>query len=264
MNILYQVVDHCDLNCAGCDHGSPLAKPWTVDVDQFESDLCVLAAKVTVNEVILYGGEPLLHPQLPRLMTIARTTCPTARLYIKTNGLRFRQWMTNKAFRTTLLVTGTRLEITEYPPTAGLTARVNAEYPGLADQAATIDGEQSGVKQLMFRTKLHQPGDPWPSAETAHTHCYLRCQTAGLRVRAGKAYPCPLAMCAPVVFIDMLPGVQDAGVDIAKATTDQLLAASTGPCAFCAWCGGVDHGVQWSVSTRRAWEWLASTVKDEG
>ena len=34
----YHITDHCNLNCAGCSHFSPLAKPWFVDPDTFEEE----------------------------------------------------------------------------------------------------------------------------------------------------------------------------------------------------------------------------------
>ena len=39
------VVDHCNLNCAYCDHLSPLAKEGYYDVNQFEKDFSVLYFK---------------------------------------------------------------------------------------------------------------------------------------------------------------------------------------------------------------------------
>ena len=29
------VVNHCNLNCAGCNHFAPLADPWYIDVDVY-------------------------------------------------------------------------------------------------------------------------------------------------------------------------------------------------------------------------------------
>ena len=31
------VVDHCNLNCAGCNHFTPLAKPFFIEVKDFEA-----------------------------------------------------------------------------------------------------------------------------------------------------------------------------------------------------------------------------------
>ena len=36
-NILeIHLVDHCNLNCGGCNHFSPIAKPWFIDPNYFK------------------------------------------------------------------------------------------------------------------------------------------------------------------------------------------------------------------------------------
>ena len=66
------VVDHCNLNCAYCDHLTPLADKGFYDVKQFEKDFKALGKVLSSREILdkydiylgLVGGEPFLHPQL--------------------------------------------------------------------------------------------------------------------------------------------------------------------------------------------------------
>lgn len=82
------IVNHCNLNCAGCNHFSPLAEPWFIDVQDFELQISTLVKNIpTVKELILLGGEPTLHPQLLELCTIARQYIPNDRIVILSNGL---------------------------------------------------------------------------------------------------------------------------------------------------------------------------------
>jgi MoaA/NifB/PqqE/SkfB family radical SAM enzyme len=59
------VVDHCNLNCKGCSHFSPIADELFTDIGEFTRDLQQLRRLVSNIEVIrLMGGEPLLHPNI--------------------------------------------------------------------------------------------------------------------------------------------------------------------------------------------------------
>ena len=264
MHILYQIVDHCDLNCAGCDHGAPLATPWCVTPTQLQTDLTVLANTVRVDDVVLYGGEPLLHSQLPLLMTTVLQVCPHTALFIRTNGVKLKQWLANTAFTTALRVTSARLQVTEYPCTAGLIEQVNAQYPCLAEPSSRMCEEtQTATKDKMYRLALHTPGDTWRSAAAQRKRCYCLCREVNsIRVRAGKAYPCPVTMCTSIAFNQFLPDAPDVGIPVATATAEQLQTLCTSPSAMCAWCADVEYNVPWAVSKRAASEWCAASKED--
>lgn len=83
------IVDHCNLNCAGCNHFSPLAKPWYISIDDFTLQLTLLRDNIpTVQELLLLGGEPLLHPQFIELCIIARKIFPDIRIRVLSNGIK--------------------------------------------------------------------------------------------------------------------------------------------------------------------------------
>lgn len=82
------IVDHCNLNCAGCNHFSPLAEPWFISVEEFKNSITLLKQNIpTVKELLLLGGEPTLHPQLLDLCKIAREILPKERIRILSNGV---------------------------------------------------------------------------------------------------------------------------------------------------------------------------------
>ena len=72
IRFIVDIVDHCNLNCKGCGHFSPLASKSFLDLETFENDLRRL------NELLngeiycfeLMGGEALLHPQLEKFIEI--------------------------------------------------------------------------------------------------------------------------------------------------------------------------------------------------
>lgn len=86
----HHIVDHCNLNCAGCSHFSSLVEePWFEDLDKFKEDFLTLAVKTKskVDCIRLMGGEPLLHPQYPEFLQFTRITFPNSNIQIVTNGL---------------------------------------------------------------------------------------------------------------------------------------------------------------------------------
>lgn len=83
------IVDHCNLNCAGCNHFSPLAKPWYISEQEFITQLTLLKNNIpTVKELLLLGGEPLLHPNFIKLCEIARNIFTDIRIRVLSNGVK--------------------------------------------------------------------------------------------------------------------------------------------------------------------------------
>lgn len=84
------LAEHCDLNCAGCDHFSPLAEPEFADFAETERDFSRLSELFCghAKAIHLLGGEPLLNQNLPAFLKMAREHFPDAAIDITTNGLR--------------------------------------------------------------------------------------------------------------------------------------------------------------------------------
>ena len=81
------IVDHCNLDCKGCGVLAPLAEKWFYDAAQIERDLSELAKKVQFAQIVLIGGETLLHPKLTELVQIVKRIYPKASVVITTNGI---------------------------------------------------------------------------------------------------------------------------------------------------------------------------------
>ena len=84
------LAEHCDLNCAGCDHFSPLAEPEFADYEETARDFARLSFLFHghIKQIRLLGGEPLLHPDIVSFLKMARETFPDAAIIITTNGLK--------------------------------------------------------------------------------------------------------------------------------------------------------------------------------
>lgn len=83
----HHITDHCNLNCNGCTHFSPLAKPWFEDIETFKKDFNKLNDMFNVKTIRLMGGEPLLHPDIKQFLVEARKIFRTARIELVTNGI---------------------------------------------------------------------------------------------------------------------------------------------------------------------------------
>lgn len=83
------MAEHCNLNCAGCSHFSPVAKPEFVDVEEFRRDFERLGEIFSheCDTISLLGGEPLLHPELNTLLQTARANFTKGRIMLVTNGI---------------------------------------------------------------------------------------------------------------------------------------------------------------------------------
>lgn len=68
------IVEHCNLKCKGCLHFcNSNQEEFYYDCEEFERDVMRLSELFDNIEVlILYGGEPLLHPKIIRLLEIVR------------------------------------------------------------------------------------------------------------------------------------------------------------------------------------------------
>lgn len=83
------LTDHCNLNCKGCTHFSPLSEEFYLKIEDFNKDITRMAqlSKGRIKFIFLLGGEPLLHPSVTEFFSIARELFPKTRIVIITNGI---------------------------------------------------------------------------------------------------------------------------------------------------------------------------------
>ena len=88
LRFMVEIVHHCNLNCIGCGHFSPLANEYYLPVEEFRRDcerLSVLSGGV-IERMEIMGGEPLLHPEIIEFVKIARQYFQ-GEINICTNGI---------------------------------------------------------------------------------------------------------------------------------------------------------------------------------
>ena len=87
--IVVATASHCNLNCKNCDVYSPLAKKEFVTYEQFSSDIEKLKALDPERDLMVafMGGEPLLNPDLTKMINKAVELYPNSEKKILTNGI---------------------------------------------------------------------------------------------------------------------------------------------------------------------------------
>ncbi|MDR3299583.1 MAG: 4Fe-4S cluster-binding domain-containing protein [Candidatus Accumulibacter sp.] len=100
LTVEYEIVDHCNLNCAGCLNFCQHAKPRFAVLDEFK--LTFARYLRIVGEQLAWfgimGGEPLLHPQVSEFLILSREMYQ-GKIILTTNGLLL-QKMPSKFWKT--------------------------------------------------------------------------------------------------------------------------------------------------------------------
>lgn len=82
------LADHCNLNCRGCTHFSPLFAPGYPEFDDVIRDIKQLRSKFShILYFFLLGGEPFLNKEIVRYIEEIHKIMPLTGLRIVTNGL---------------------------------------------------------------------------------------------------------------------------------------------------------------------------------
>lgn len=255
-SIAVHLADHCNLNCCGCDHFSPLAEKCFTDVANFEKDIKRYAELSDANLGVLklMGGEPLLHPELTDFMRISREYLPNTRIEVVTNAIILNIqtaefWNACKLYNIIIVPT-------KYP--------LNTDYEK-AEQIAKEYGvklEYYGNTSEVLKTSYHIPLDP--EGQQNPVTNFINCFHANncVFLKNGKLYTCTIA---PNIehfnkyFNKNIPLTDRDGIDIHKAQSiDEILEFLAKPIPFCKYCNvkGRTFGHKWEISKKDISEWI--------
>lgn len=231
----YNVTEHCNLRCSGCDHASPFLPERFASVADFERDLLQLGAALRADEVKLVGGEPLLHPRLIDFARIAKDSGVARIVTVVTNGVLLHR------FDERLWEPIDRLWVSIYP---GVTIR--ADLDELQRTAERRGVELWRKRTTDFRvTLLNHPNRDAALVREVFAKCGLAHEFSCHTLHEGRYY-----RCSPSPFIE--PRLAARGVSFENRSRDGVpihgnanlraqLAAylrSEEPLAGCACCLG--------------------------
>lgn len=79
--------EHCNLRCTGCAQSSPHLPRAFPDLDELSASLSRLERVLRPERATILGGEPLLNPELDKLLEVVRAASMFERVVVTTNGL---------------------------------------------------------------------------------------------------------------------------------------------------------------------------------
>lgn len=248
------IVSHCNLNCKGCNHFSPIIPEEFISLEEFESDIRRLAVLLSpkIRKIGLLGGEPLLHPQIAEFVRLSREVFPKQEIEILTNGLLLDKQ--SEAFWRNCRECNVSIEITRYP--------INFDYKKIMrDKKSGVDirfyGRSRYVEKTLFKLPLDLDGKQ--NKEESFLNCYMggNCIT----LYHGRLYPCSYA--AYIGWFNQKFGQNlqieaDDFVDIyQEQCLESIIDKLTHSIPFCRYCAATrnEYGMKWTTSKREMGEW---------
>lgn len=237
--------DHCNLNCKGCGHFSPLVKGEVfADVNQFERDLQELSKKISLGRMRLMGGEPLLHKDVNKFMAIARKYFPKTELRLVTNGILLPTMP--EEFWQTAKDNDIRIDISVYPPVKDKFET----YLSLLKKHKVKFGASHDCEY--FYNSTNSNGDS--NIAEAFKNCESNvCHN----LWNSKLYTCPI--CFKKYFYEYFNQVPEniEGLDIYSLSGEEIRDGLSKPIAQCRYCSPTNaKKFKWEQSKKEITEWV--------
>ena len=255
LTLQLSMAEHCNLNCAGCSHFSPLAEPEFADYEETARDLARLSSLFHghAKEIRLEGGEPLLHPDLVKFLKMIRENFPDAAIGIVTNGVLILNqteefWQACRENNVTIGVTKYPVPL-KFKEMEKRAADHGVEYYYFSDSRTT-------VKTMRF-PKMDVKG----LQEGRRSFLLCKLGNSCVRLQHGRLYTCPIIPSARHFnkrFGETFKELPEDSIDIYQAGSGrEILEFLAKPVPFCRYCR--DDKTRWfqpwRQSERKMEEW---------
>lgn len=244
--IEYHLTNHCNLNCKGCAHFAPIAEPWFANINEYKKDMEELISKVVVDELILFGGEPLLHPNISEFLIESRKMLPNAKISVLTNGLLVLERISE--LKDVFVQNDVWLDITCYP--------IDVKYQFMLKLLKAfrvkyrIYNDLEPIKTLRKHTLSHERKEnKWDC---------LMIRSKSVQLKNGKLYICPLQAYIDIFnkFFNEDFAVDDECIlDLYKATDEEIVNMYFRKNSFCEYCREPIEKNKYSTSKKEKREW---------
>lgn len=82
------LVSHCNINCVGCTHYSPIAPKSYISIEDFKRSISHLKRIESAYGILrILGGEPLMHPEILEILKLAGEILRNKKIEVYTNGI---------------------------------------------------------------------------------------------------------------------------------------------------------------------------------
>jgi len=254
--LIYNIVTHCNLNCKGCMSLAPIIAKHFVSTEDIANDLLQISkiTNKTLRHLEMQGGEPLLHPNLTEIITIARKIFPYTHMKIVTNGLLLPK--KEDAFWIACNNNNIEVSVTKYP--------INLNYTEIERTAKSFGVTYSyyGSTNKKVRTLYKDTFDLLGRQDPQKN--FIDCPRANnyTNIREGKIYPCAVILNAvhfnKLFHTNMTISEHDT-LDINKIESyEQISTFLATPKPFCRYCNPKKRveGIPWGLSKREISEWV--------
>lgn len=241
------LVDHCNLNCKGCSHFCNLAEEKFTGVEDIKKDFYQLSKVFRNIKVIrLMGGEPLLHPEVNKIIADVRSSFPDSEIKLATNGFLLKTM--SEDFWETCRKNNITVDFSKYPP-----------IKNIWDDIISLcqrKGVKVGIVNVAddFFAFHNSKGDSNPKEALSMCRKLSYCPL----LKDSKIY-----ICAKSVYISYYNDYfstkvpTDNGIDIFKTSGRKILKFLNEPVQTCAWCAVNWRTFPWAKSEKEIseWEW---------
>lgn len=240
------LTDHCNLNCKGCGHFSPIAQPWFADITTHNNDMKRLAKLFSnISEIRLMGGEPLLHPMVTSFFASTRKYFPESVIHLVTNGLLLPKmrddfWESCREHRIII-------DLTVYPPTV-------RDMNDMREKVVqnSIDIRCSTITKFHAHKNLAGDSDPVEAMRMCRSRYFCPF------LRSGRLYICAMPALAHYFndcFGTEIPAVGYVDVHSKEMTGKKCIELLNRPSPACRFCSYDYPQFDWQRSQKVKEEW---------
>jgi MoaA/NifB/PqqE/SkfB family radical SAM enzyme len=249
------LVEHCNLNCKGCDNYSCIAQEKFHSAEALDRDFCRIAAlfKGKIEAILLLGGEPLLHPDICKILESAGKHFAGENITLVTNGILLSKQV--PAFWQACRQNGIKISVTKYP------IRIDhAAIEQLARQYGVMFeyyGDSKSIAKNLWKVPLNLDG----SENAADSFKYCSRSNKCIALYEGKLFTCtgiPYIEHFNKHFGTNLQVTQRDYIDIYQAKdADEVFEFLRHPMPFCRYCRtkNMQWGIPWSTTKKDIAEW---------
>ena len=245
--------EHCNLNCKGCAHFSPVAEKSFVDIEELKRMYLALQPYLEkrFSRLELMGGEPLLHPRIEDILHITRESFPGMEIRLVTNGILIDEMP--ESFFHACADDRITVYISIYP--IGLdheSIRRKLDKYGIVNDFYGVKGENK--KFISYRLV--------PAGNMDVKKNYRRCRLGGrcLQLKDGKIYPCfPSAYAGHLnaCFHTGFSWEENDYLPTENVSEERFHQFINEPVPFCRYCDTAHQSkFEWGISKKDKREWL--------
>lgn len=225
---------HCNIRCEFCSFASPAAPARCAQPDVVAADLSRLASWMETGHVRILGGEPLMHPEIGKLVAAIRGSGISERVRMITNGILLDQ------APDTVWRSFDEIYVSVYPNTA---RRIEKKLSLLRERAKEFDVSLALKYFEYFRVSYRKPSGDSELTRRIYQTCQIAHLWRSLTVDHGRIYRCPHATHVQTVpeYKDYQDRREGDFLEIAQIGSSAELASWLGrpaPLSSCSVCTG--------------------------